>query len=154
MSDVSRSDQSSRQRRRSRRPTSPIKRLKALLLGNDHARTLELSEDHILSLLIVRRARDTIFGQNLFSDPAWDILLELYAASMAGRGVSLAHLAAAIGAPLPTAARWIAVLTERGLVESNLESLDSPDLQIHLSADGERKMKKLADQWGSAFVSI
>lgn len=154
MSNVSRSNQPSKQRRTSRRPSNPLKRLKALLLGNDRARTLELSEDHVLSLLIVRRAREAVFGQDLFSDPAWDILLELYAASLSGRDVTLADLAIAIRAPLPTAARWIAALKERALVELSSDSPVSPNLRISLTAQGSRKMKGLADQWGSAFVSI
>lgn len=137
-----------------RRPNNPLKRLITLLLGNANARTLELTEDHILSLLAVRRARDTVFGGDLFSDPAWDILLELYAANLTGRVVSLTDLTTAIGAPAPTVARWVAALTERGLVESNLDSLSLPKLQIRLSAEGTRKMKGLTDQWGSAFVSI
>lgn len=154
MSDVSRSHQPSKLRRTGRGSTNPLKRLTALLLGNDHARTLELSEDHILSLLIVRRAREAVFGQDLFSDPAWDILLELYAASLNGRGVTLADLAIAIRAPLPTAARWIAALKERALVELSSDPPVSPNLRISLTAEGSRKMKGLADQWGSAFVSI
>lgn len=137
-----------------RRPNNPLKRLKALLLGNANATSLELTEDHILSLLLVRRARDSVFGRDLFSDPAWDILLELYAASLTGRKVPLRDLAITIGAPEATAARWVATLAERMLVESNLEALGSPNLQIMLSAEGASKMKRLADQWGSAFVSI
>lgn len=137
-----------------RRRNNPLKRLKALLLGNANATSLELTEDHILSLLLVRRARDSVFSQDLFSDPAWDILLELYAANLTGRKVSLRELALAIRAPVPTTARWIAALAEHALVESNLDPLGSPNLQIMLSAKGARKMKGLADHWGSAFVSI
>lgn len=154
MSDVSRSNQPAKQRRTSRRPTNPLKRLKTLLLGNPRARTLELSEDHVLSLLIVRRAREAVFGQDLFSDPAWDILLELYAASLNGRDVTLADLATAIRAPVPTVARWVAALKERALVELSSDSPGSPRFTVSLTAEGSRKMKGLADQWGSAFVSI
>ena len=39
--------------------------------------SVTLTEDHIVSILGVRRARADILGQSLFSDPAWDILLEL-----------------------------------------------------------------------------
>lgn len=154
MSDITRRSQPSRQRQPVHQLGSPLKRLKALLLGNSNAKTLELTEDHIQSLLLVRRARESVFGQDLFSDPAWDILLELYAASLTGRSVTLADLATAVRAPVPTIARWIAALKERSLVELSSDPPGSPNLRIGLTAEGSRKMKGLADQWGSAFVSI
>lgn len=103
---------------------------------------------------MVRRGREAIFGRELFSDPAWDILLESYAAHLAGRGASVSDLAAAIGAPPTTAARWIAALTARGLVASEFDPKEPTRLWISLTSEGASKMKRLADQWGSAFVSI
>jgi DNA-binding MarR family transcriptional regulator len=113
-----------------------------------------MTEDHIQSILIARRGREDIFGRELFSEPAWDILLELYAAKMAGRRVSVSELATTIGTPPTTAVRWITALTARGLVESETDPQEPTRLWMNLTADGALKMERLANQWGSAFVSI
>lgn len=73
-----------------------------------------LSEAQVRWILKVRRDRARVFGASLFSDPAWDILLELLAARLGGRDIELADLAYI--APSSTLARWVAALEERGLV--------------------------------------
>lgn len=114
---------------------------------------VELTEDHIVSLIMARRGREAIFGRHLFSDPAWDILLELYAAHLGDRAVFLAELATAIGTPRPTTKRWASALEAQGLVRC--DGTDRPDrLRISLTTDGASRMKQLADQWCSAFISI
>lgn len=114
---------------------------------------LKLTEDHILSVLFVRRARSRIFGKNLFSDPAWDIILELYAANLSGKALSLTGLAQAIEAPVSTTARWAASLTGHGIIETTSGTVTAgPTLK--LTSEGTAKMEQLASQWASAFVSI
>jgi hypothetical protein len=66
------------------------------------------------AILEMRRRRSAIFGEGLFSDPAWDILLELFAAELGGRRLGLADLDHI--APRSTLARWLTALGERGLV--------------------------------------
>ena len=135
------------------RRLSPFEQLKALLSGSTRQRRVEITEDHIVSLLMARRGREASFGRELFSDPAWDILLELYAAHLGRRAMSIQELAVAIDIAPTTIARWIAALTARGLVATELDELSSR-VRVSLSDDGKSKMKKLADQWGSAFASI
>jgi hypothetical protein len=79
---------------------------------------LTLTEDHIQSVLSVRRARARIFGENLFSDPAWDMILELYAANLSGRSLPLRELAVTTETPVSTTARWASILEEIGLIET------------------------------------
>jgi DNA-binding MarR family transcriptional regulator len=113
-----------------------------------------MTEDHVVSILILRRARDDLFGSTLFAEPAWDILLELFAAQLGGRRMSLRDIAVAIKVPESIAARWIAALADRGLVSSRID-LDQPALSwIGLTDKGAAQMKQLADHWRSAFLSI
>lgn len=115
---------------------------------------LPLSEDHILSLIYARRARNVVFGGELFSDPAWDILLELYAAYLGKRTILLPELARVTEVPLSTTRRWLAVLGEHGLV-SVTSNLSDPDLvKVELTQDGSLKVERLVGHWGSAFMSI
>lgn len=129
------------------------KELYALLRRRKLQRPPKLTEDHVLSILCFRRARDGILGQNLFADPAWDILLELYAASLADRLMSEAELARAIGLPPSVTGRWIAVLEERGLTRRT-SSRGFSRTAISLTEEAISRMGSLADHWGSAFLSI
>jgi DNA-binding MarR family transcriptional regulator len=118
------------------------------------ARPVTLTEDHLVSVLLVRRARNAIIGENLFSDPAWDILLELYAAKLGRRDVSLAELATAIGIPSSTSNRWVAALEERALLEPTVGAGEPSSRKYRLTAKGAERMERLASHWASAFVSI
>lgn len=117
-------------------------------------RSIPLREDHIASVLLVRRARDAVLGKGLFSEPAWDILLELFAAKLGGRNMSLKELAVAIDAPSSTAARWLGALKDRGLIEQEIDPARPADHSICLTAEAETRMEHLTSRWASAFSSI
>lgn len=118
------------------------------------ASTLTLTEDHIQSVLLVRRARADLLGADIFSDPAWDILLELYGARLGERSVSSVDLARAIGTPVSTTIRWIASLNSHGLTEFVPEPTESSRLSVRLTQTGAARMEQLASKWASAFVTI
>ena len=139
--------------RRARDFASSLDQLKALLRPRRAARS-PVTEDHILSSLILRRAREEAFGPNLFSEPAWDVLLELYAAELGGRRMSLRDIALSIKAPASTTARWVAVLAERGLIASHGDPDELSVPRIGLTEKGAFQMKQLADRWRAAFLSI
>lgn len=131
----------------------PLELLKALLVRKELRRPLTLTEDHIRSVLLVRRARSDILGHHLFSDPAWDILLELYAAKLGDRRMSLADVARAIDTPQSTTKRWATALEESGLVQSKAGLTDDV-IWLSLTDQGADKLGDLTDHWGSAFLSI
>ncbi|MBV9840401.1 MAG: MarR family transcriptional regulator [Sphingomonadaceae bacterium] len=68
-------------------------------------------------LLAARRGRSRIFGDGLFSDPAWEMLLDLYVREARGVETGVSSLGLASGAPPSTALRWLTNLERRGLVE-------------------------------------
>ena len=99
----------------------------------------EPSEAQVKWMLKVRRDRCSVFGASLFSDPAWDILLELLAARLASRSVALADLSHI--APPSTLARWVAALEERGLVVC--KGPIRPDrMQLALTSDSASRMMR------------
>jgi hypothetical protein len=93
--------------------------------------TVGLTEGQIKSILDVRRRRAGIFGEGLFSDPAWDILLELLAARLGNRKVTLADLKEV--APKSVLARWIAELEERQLVICDVNPFRPDQFWLRLS---------------------
>ncbi len=64
----------------------------------------------------LRRLRDSFFDAELFADPAWDILLDLMAARLEQRNVSVSSLCIAAAVPPTTALRWITAMTESGML--------------------------------------
>ena len=64
-----------------------------------------------------RQLRARFFDGELFADPAWDMLLDLAASRAEHKRVSVTSLCIASGVPPTTALRWIALMTEGGLLE-------------------------------------
>ena len=128
--------------------------LKGRLMLQPENLRVDIREDHVLSILSGRRGREAAIGRELFSDPAWDILLELYAARLGQRRMFLRELARSIDTPQSTAARWISVLSDRGLVTTTNERRETAGAAIELSAEGAAVMQRLVSYWGSAFQSI
>jgi len=91
-------------------------------------------EQDIELVLRLRRARSAILGDGLFSDPVWDMLLQLYLARLNGRRLKLKDLMTDV--PGSTRARWACVLEERGLVTCHLDVLVPAVLWIELSEAG------------------
>ena len=63
-----------------------------------------------------RRLRNKYFPEELFADPACDILLLLYSLEHAGKRVSLSAVCMSAGVPETTGHRWIERLINAGLV--------------------------------------
>ena len=101
---------------------------------------LESSTDRPVSAAEVRqeirtrRLRDRFFDSRLFADPAWDILLDLYAAHLEHREVSVSSLCIAAATPPTTALRWIGSMTDAGILERRPDSHDKRRHLIALSA--------------------
>ncbi len=64
-----------------------------------------------------RRARRQFFPAELFGEPAWDLLLDLFQARLEGKRISVTSACIGADVPLTTALRWIGVLEAEGLVE-------------------------------------
>jgi hypothetical protein len=93
-----------------------------------------------LAIMAERRERYVLFGDHLFADPAWDILLVLTIAGMRQRRMTLSHLCDAVDAPMTTALRWIANMTDDGLLVRLEDRMDKRRKFIELSPDALGKM--------------
>ena len=61
-----------------------------------------------------RRRRESHYQAELFGEPAWDILLELYAAEQAYQKLSVSSVCVASAVPATTALRWIEKMERDG----------------------------------------
>ena len=71
-----------------------------------------------------RRMRERYFDKKLFGEPAWDMLLELYASELNDEKISTSNLILSSSAPSSTALRWIKHLEDSGLVSKTSSHLD------------------------------
>lgn len=87
-----------------------------------------------------RQRRREIFGDDLFGEPAWDLLLDLYIAEKTGTRTSVT--AACLGANVPgtTALRYLQQLEERGLVLREGDRRDARRVFVRLSEAGYARM--------------
>lgn len=92
-------------------------------------------------LLRARVRRGIFFSPRLFADPAWDMLLELYAAQLEQKRVSVSSLGIASGVPPTTALRWIAELQKDGFITKSKDPLDARRTFVELSTVGSRAMR-------------
>ncbi len=81
------------------------------------------------------------FGQGLFEDPAWDMLLDLYAAALEGRQVSVSSLCIAAAVAPTTALRWIAKMTDVGLLVRHPDPVDRRRAFMALSPQAAEAMR-------------
>ena len=92
-------------------------------------------------LIRTRRVREQFFDRALFADPAWDMLLDLFAARIERRQVAVSSLCIAAAVPPTTALRWIATMTARGLIERRPDPGDGRRMFLVL---GERAADAMA----------
>lgn len=93
----------------------------------------------VRSVIRQRQMRARFFPSDFFADPAWDMLLDLTAARVERAKVSVTSLCIASGVPPTTALRWIAQMTEAGLLRREDDTHDRRRAFIALTdqaADG------------------
>lgn len=88
------------------------------------AGSLEIAARDIRLAIRARRLRDQHLGAGLFEDPAWDMLLDLFAAELERAQVSVSSLCIAAAVAPTTALRWISRMTEAGLFERRPDPFD------------------------------
>lgn len=90
----------------------------------------------VQSVIAARVRRSQHLAAELFSDPAWDMLLHLYETSLLQQRVSITAACRASGAPCSTGLRWLQKLTQEGLVDRIEDPLDQRRTWVQLSSGG------------------
>jgi hypothetical protein len=99
-----------------------------------------ISREEVCALLQARRMRDRYLPPDLFADPAWDMMLDLMAARLSGKRVSVSSLCIAAAVPPTTALRWIGQLTERGIFVRTNDPDDARRVFITLSDEAAESL--------------
>lgn len=88
----------------------------------------------------VRQMRDEVLGEALFSEPSWDILLDLFISDHEGRQLSVSAVCIGARAPSATALRYLTMLQDAGLVERTRDERDGRRSHVQLTSSGRRRM--------------
>jgi hypothetical protein len=89
-----------------------------------------------------RRVRDHVADLSLFGEPAWDILLDLFASESEGKPVSISSACLAAAVPMTTALRWVARLEEERLIERRATG-DRRRINVQLTPSGRERVERI-----------
>ena len=109
----------------------------------DYAREAALAR----GLLRQRRKRETMIGKEHFADPAWDMMLDLFAARVVGEQVAASSLFVAANVPQSTALRRIRHLVDDGLFVASLDPHDGRRTFVRLSDALFERVGAFLHQW-------
>jgi len=115
----------------------------ASLVRSDRDDTgIQVDPSDVRNAIRARRMRAAYFAEDLFADPAWDILLDLFAADLEGRQVSVSSLCITAAVPGTTALRWIGSMVGSGLLVRGADAQDRRRAFITLSPTSRQGMQR------------
>lgn len=87
--------------------------------------------------------REEALPAQLLGEPAWDLLLDLFAAAEEGKRVSVTSACIASGVPTTTALRYVSTMENLGLLEREECHFDRRTKFLALTAGTQRAMSEL-----------
>jgi DNA-binding MarR family transcriptional regulator len=96
----------------------------------------------VRAVIRARRLRSRFFSEELFADPAWDMLLDLLQAEIAQLRVPVSSLCIAAAVPATTALRWIKTMTEQGLFVRRADPHDGRRVFVELAPAASDAMRR------------
>ncbi|GAA0638429.1 MAG: hypothetical protein A2792_12935 [Sphingomonadales bacterium RIFCSPHIGHO2_01_FULL_65_20] len=95
--------------------------------------------------LKLRSQRDAIAGPSLLSDPAWDMLLDLFVGHITGRDVSVTSACVASRRPATTSLRYIERMAKQGLIRREKDCNDNRKVYLRMTEKAFRAVAKWID---------
>lgn len=113
-----------------------------LLDANEHWKARAEAASRYLKL---RSQRDAIAGPSLLSDPAWDMLLDLFVGHITGRDVSVTSACLASRRPATTSLRYIERMAKQGLIRREKDCNDNRKVYLRMTEKAFRAVAKWID---------
>lgn len=102
----------------------------------------EICSDELRLILKARRLRANFISDVKFAEPAWDMLLDLFASQLDGQLISASSLGLAAGVPVSTAMRHIEQLCAIGVLSREADPYDRRRSLVRLSSECESQMNR------------
>jgi DNA-binding MarR family transcriptional regulator len=111
-----------------------------------------VSAETVRSLIRARRLRARYFHEELFADPAWDMLLDLLQAEIAQLRVPVSSLCIAAAVPATTALRWLKTMVSQGLFIRRADPHDGRRVFVELAPEASRALRNYFAEVGPVVV--
>ena len=119
-----------------------------------NAQVPPVNVDRVRAVIRARRLRARFFSEDLFADPAWDMLLDLLQAEISQLRVPVSSLCIAAAVPATTALRWLKAMVARGLFVRRADPHDGRRVFVELAPDTSRAMHRYFAEVDSATAAI
>jgi DNA-binding MarR family transcriptional regulator len=93
----------------------------------------------------IRRIRSRFFPEDLFAEPAWDILLLLYSVEKSQDLLSVSAVCSRVDAPATTVLRWIEKLEKVGMLMRRKHPTDRHVTHLQLSEECISRLDQFFD---------
>jgi DNA-binding MarR family transcriptional regulator len=124
----------------------------AIKPGDGKADAPAVDAEAVRAIIRARRLRSRFFSEELFADPAWDMLLDLLQAEIAQLRVPVSSLCIAASVPATTALRWIKTMTEQGLFVRRADPHDGRRVFVELAPAASDAMRRYFAEVGKPAV--
>lgn len=104
----------------------------------------------VKKILRMRRRREDAFGSKLFGEPAWDMLLEMYAAEQVQQKLSVSGACYASAVPPTTGLRWVVRLEKEGWVRRVRDPADGRRSWVVLTDRGSQVMRNYLSEMAAS----
>lgn len=132
-------------------PQAEAPRVAVPLIADPDLREAGVQAKLVRKLQKARSRRTDFLCSSLFAEPAWDMLLELFASAAEQKRITIGELCVASMVPQTTALRWIDVLLKEGLVVRRPDPLDGRRIHMEITPSAYRAMQDYAVQLSSLF---
>lgn len=101
-----------------------------------------LSAETVRSVIRARRLRGRYFPEEMFADPAWDMLLDLLRAEISQLRVPVSSLCIAAAVPATTALRWLKTLVQQGVFVRRADPHDGRRVFVELAPQASSALRR------------
>ena len=102
----------------------------------------QVSPQQVNDLIRARRMRGRFLPEDLFADPAWDMLLGLLRAELLQHRVAVSSLCSSAAVPATTALRWLNTLIERRLCVRRADPHDGRRVFVELTPEASMSLRR------------
>jgi len=107
-----------------------------------------VSVEQVRNVIRARRLRSRYFPEDLFADPAWDMLLDLLQAEISQLRVPVSSLCIAASVPATTALRWLRSMVDRQMFVRRADPHDGRRVFVELAPDTSRALRSYFAELG------
>jgi hypothetical protein len=102
----------------------------------------EVSAEAVRAVIRARRLRSRYFPEELFADPAWDMLLDLLQAEISHLRVPVSSLCIAAAVPATTALRWLKTMVSQGIFIRRADPHDGRRVFVELAPETSQALRR------------